>query len=129
MNTYYLFHHQNVSEQLIFSLYKVWYGKQASGLIGRGNVARVTADLCTRPAYDTTIRIDKNACRMPKKKTQQQKFWIKKAVPESHKGLFKKWCQRHGHKAVTQACIQQGMHAKDPTIVKRANFARVVRRF
>ena len=42
---------------------------------------------------------------------KRPKYWIQKAVPRSHRGLFEQWCKRHGFKGVCQACINAAVRA------------------
>jgi len=44
-------------------------------------------------------------------------------------GAFTQYCKRLGFKGVTQACIQKGLKSKNPLTRKRANFARVARKW
>ena len=44
-------------------------------------------------------------------------------IKKENRGKFTSWC---GGK-VTSACIQKGLHSSNPTIRKRANFARNAR--
>jgi len=44
-------------------------------------------------------------------------------------GTFTAWCKRQGFKGVTAECIRKGLASKNPTTRKRANFARVSRKW
>lgn len=44
-------------------------------------------------------------------------------------GAFTAWCKRQGYDGVTQECIQKGLASDNPTIRKRANFARNARKW
>jgi len=59
----------------------------------------------------------------------EEKKWIQKAVPPSHEGQFKAWCNKHGFNGVSQACInkatakKQDGSAQYPDAIRMANFA------
>lgn len=42
-------------------------------------------------------------------------------------GAFTRWCKQQGYGGVTQECIAAGLKSDNPTIRKRANFARNAR--
>jgi len=45
-------------------------------------------------------------------------------INPKNKGKFTEWCKRRGYSGVTCSCIREGLKSKNPTIRKRANFAR-----
>ena len=63
---------------------------------------------------------------------KRSRKWIQSASRRMKKrgtvGSFGKYCQRLGFASVTDACIRKGLASRDPTIRKRANFARNVRK-
>ena len=56
------------------------------------------------------------------KKSEKEKKWIQKAVPESHEGKFGEWCKRNGFSGVCQECINKAVSAGGHA-AKMANFA------
>lgn len=60
------------------------------------------------------------------KKKKSKKRWIQGAI--KNEGAFTEWCKRRGFGGVTQACIQAGLKSKDPTVRRRANLARTLKR-
>ena len=63
---------------------------------------------------------------MAKRKQQDKRTPLKLDLKE---GTFTAWCKRQGFDGVTEECIAKGLASKDPTTRKRANFARVARKW
>lgn len=59
-------------------------------------------------------------------KKKKNKRWIQGAI--ENPGAFTEWCKRRGYSGVTQKCIEEGMRSKNPTIRRRANLARTLRK-
>lgn len=61
-----------------------------------------------------------------------KKKWLQAARERMEKkgtvGAFTRWCKQQGFSGVTDACIRAGLQSDNPTIRKRAHFARVVRK-
>jgi len=57
--------------------------------------------------------------------------WLQKARARMERkgtvGAFTRWCKRQGYSGVTNECIQKGLKSKNPTIKKRAAFAKAAR--
>jgi hypothetical protein len=52
---------------------------------------------------------------------KNSKYFIKKAL--KHKGSFRKYCQKKGHKGANSACIRAALHSRNAKTRKRAVFA------
>jgi len=56
--------------------------------------------------------------------------WIQKATKSMEergtKGSFTRWCKANGYGGVTGACIAAGLKSKNPSIRKKAAFARAM---
>ena len=63
---------------------------------------------------------------MAKRKQQGKRPPLKLNLKE---GAFTSWCKAQGFDGVTEECIRKGLASKNPTIVRRANFARVARKW
>ena len=59
-------------------------------------------------------------------KKAKDKKWIQNAI--KHPGAFTEWCKKRGYSGVTEACIQEGLRSKNPTIRRRAILARTLKR-
>jgi hypothetical protein len=63
---------------------------------------------------------------------EKKKKWIQKAAVRMQKkgteGSFTAWCKRQGFAGVTAECIAKGLKSRDPSIRRKANFARNVRK-
>ena len=59
-----------------------------------------------------------------KKSNKEEHLDIKEAV--KHPGAFREWCQEHGFDKVTPKCIELGLKDPDPTVRKRAAFAKTL---
>lgn len=71
--------------------------------------------------------------RMAKKRkkasrSRSKKYWIQKAVPQSHEGRFTAWAKRHGYKGVTAGAIRAGMNSPNLHVKRMANFANNMRK-
>ena len=63
---------------------------------------------------------------MAKRKQPKKRPPLKLKLKE---GAFTEYCRRNGFDGVTEACIQKGLKSKNPTTRKRANFAKVSRKW
>lgn len=59
-------------------------------------------------------------------KTKKKKNWIQEAI--RNPGAFTAYCKRKGYDGVTEACIHEGLTSPNPTIRRRARFARKLRK-
>ena len=61
-----------------------------------------------------------------KVKKNEDNKWIQSAIKKP--GAFTKYCKRKGYKGVTNACIEEGLRSKNPTIRRRAALAKTLRK-
>jgi hypothetical protein len=68
---------------------------------------------------------------MAKAKSKAKKKWMQGAAARMKRkgtvGAFTRWCKAQGYGGVTSECIRAGLKSSNPTIRKRAGFAKAAK--